>query len=74
VTRRGRHAARRRSDYSAEHRELQALLAAELQSYPADPMDADEADAVAWHLADVTVAVVMAAVERRADDREEPTD
>jgi len=64
------------------------LLAAELQSYPADPMDADEADTVAWHLADVTLAVVIAAVERRTDPstaapdvtpgtvnrRQEPTD
>lgn len=56
----------KRPDFHIEHHELQAPLARELQTYPASPMDPDEADAVAWHLADVVLSVVIDAVTRYA--------
>lgn len=55
---------RRQRDYQAEHHELQAILVRELRTYPDQPMSEDEADTVAWHLADVTLEVVINAVQR----------
>jgi hypothetical protein len=54
----------RSKDYQADHHDLQRLLARELQEYGPQPLSPDDADMVAWHLADVTLAVVIRAVER----------
>jgi hypothetical protein len=53
----------RRKNFQAEHHELQRILARELAEYGPQPLNAQDADTVAWHLADVTLAVVMRAVE-----------
>jgi hypothetical protein len=50
--------------YQSEHQQLQAILARELQDYGPHPLEPEDADAVAWHLADVTLQVVVGAVER----------
>jgi hypothetical protein len=47
-----------------EHQQLQAILARELQDYGPHPLGPEDADAVAWHLADVTLPVIIGAVER----------
>lgn len=53
----------RRKSFQAEHHELQSILAKELAEYGPHPLNAKDADAVAWHLADVTLGVVIRAVE-----------
>jgi hypothetical protein len=50
--------------YRAEHHELQGILAKELPEYGPLPLSAKDADDVAWHLADVTMQVIISAVER----------
>ena len=52
----------RRRDFQAEHHELQAIMAKELAEYGAKPLSAEDADDAAWHLADVTLQVVIRAV------------
>ena len=58
-----RGAVARRRDFQAEHHELQSILAKELAEYGPHPLNAEDADIVAWHLADVTLSVVIRAVE-----------
>jgi len=43
-------------NYQSEHHQLQEILARELQDYGPHPLEPEDADAVAWHLADVTIA------------------
>jgi hypothetical protein len=52
-----------RKNFQAEHQKLQRILARELTEYGPQPLNAKDADTVAWHLADVTLAVVIQAVE-----------
>jgi hypothetical protein len=54
----------KRGNFQAEHHQLQAILAKELAEYGPQPLNAKDADMVAWHLADVTLGVVIQAVER----------
>lgn len=56
-------------DFTREHRELQRLLSRELRDYGPQPLAARDAEAVAWHLADVTLAVVVDAVHRERTQR-----
>lgn len=51
-------------NYQFEHHQLQAILARELQDYGPTPLEPEDADAVAWHFADVTLPVVVGAVDR----------
>jgi hypothetical protein len=51
-----------RKNFRSEHQELQRILARELAEYGPQPLNAQDADMVAWHLADVTLAVVIEAV------------
>ncbi|GAA4361728.1 hypothetical protein [Angustibacter luteus] len=53
----------KRKDFRAEQQELQRLLARELAEYGPHPLGPKDADRVAWHLADVTLAVVIEAVK-----------
>jgi hypothetical protein len=53
----------RRKNFQAEHQKLQRILARELTEYGPRPLNAKDADMVAWHLADVTLAVVIQAAE-----------
>ena len=62
----------RSRNFRAEHHELQSILAKELAEYGPHPLDAKDADMVAWHLADVTLSVVIRAVED-AEASEGPT-
>ena len=54
----------KQKDFQAEHHELQRLLARALAEYGPQPLNANDADMIAWHLADVTLPVVIRAVER----------
>lgn len=63
--------ARHRS-FQAEHHELQSILAKELVEYGPHPLNANDADMVAWHLAEVTLSVVIRAVEE-AESSTRPT-
>jgi hypothetical protein len=56
-------------DYQLEHHQLQAILATELQDYGPHPLSPKDADEVAWHLADVTLKVVIDAVGRERGKR-----
>jgi hypothetical protein len=56
-------------DYQREHHQLQAILARELQDYGPHPLEPEDADTVAWHLADMTLQVVIGAVERERVSR-----
>lgn len=62
----------RRKNFQAEHQALQKILARELAEYGPQPLKAKDADMVAWHLADVSLAVVIKAVTD-AEARNEPT-
>jgi hypothetical protein len=62
----------RRKDFQAEHHELQRILARELAEYGPQPLNGKDADMVAWHLADVTLAVVIEAVREAEASNEAP--
>jgi hypothetical protein len=51
-------------NYQSEDHQLQEILARELQDDGPHPLEPADADAVAWHLADVTFQVVIGVVER----------
>jgi hypothetical protein len=56
--------AHRRRKYQADHHALQAVLASELQEYGPHPLEPKDAEMVAWRLADVTLGILIQAVER----------
>jgi len=56
--------AARNKNFQQDHHALQAVLARELQEYGPHPLGPRDADMVAWHLADVTLGILMEAVER----------